>query len=725
MANYGVDIELKLKGLSDLKQFDKALKSALNTTNSLEKSLKRLGQINPFTAAGARRTPLAIAGGQNLVQTLDVQKSLIKLKQKGLGLDQDSIRENNRILDQKAEEFTKNQRLLEQEQKRLQTARRRRRENAISSAIIGGGFPLLFGQGPGAAVGGALGGGAGGFMGGQMGFALSIAGTAVGSAVDQFVGKITELAGSLKSTESIFSALENAGYKVSDVTKEIAASYEEAGLFADAYQLAINELNSRLGDDGAAKLQAYQDELDRMNGLFEDLSADLVVELLPALTGTTRLILGLKSAFDVLADSPIFKFIVDAARNAAANVPGVGGALQFTLGTFQGIQQLGAAGEEGVRTPDSVTRKQQFSLEQKLADEINRNNIARERLIILDKQLDLAVAGSDILNKDVQLARERLIDEKYNAAVRGSQVTEGEKAVAQRTKELELQKLSNEIARAETAEQKRQLGIQKKISDAAERERKRKENAFKRNEEALLRLQQRGEQQREQQAIKEAQAGGALIDRLSAERELRLAILNGTEDQVIKQQRIEELMAGQEDGMRGIVEQYVELESAEVKAIKQAEQLEALYERIGQSIASGVVDTLSAAVDQTKSLADAAANALRNIANILLRLGTNTLLKSTGLSVFDNLQGFANGGRPPVNRPSIVGERGPELFVPGAQGTIVPNHALGSSNIVVNVDASGTQAQGDQPNAKALGAAIGAAVQAELVKQKRPGGLLS
>ena len=30
-----------------------------------------------------------------------------------------------------------------------------------------------------------------------------------------------------------------------------------------------------------------------------------------------------------------------------------------------------------------------------------------------------------------------------------------------------------------------------------------------------------------------------------------------------------------------------------------------------------------------------------------------------------------------------------------------------------------------EPNAKALGAAIGAAVQAELVKQKRPGGLLS
>ena len=86
---------------------------------------------------------------------------------------------------------------------------------------------------------------------------------------------------------------------------------------------------------------------------------------------------------------------------------------------------------------------------------------------------------------------------------------------------------------------------------------------------------------------------------------------------------------------------------------------------------------------------------------------------------------FANGGSPPVGRPSVVGERGPELFVPRSAGTIVPNHALGGANVVVNVDASGSQAQGNQPNAKALGAAIGAAVQAELVKQKRPGGLLS
>ena len=88
--------------------------------------------------------------------------------------------------------------------------------------------------------------------------------------------------------------------------------------------------------------------------------------------------------------------------------------------------------------------------------------------------------------------------------------------------------------------------------------------------------------------------------------------------------------------------------------------------------------------------------------------------------------GFANGGRPPVGRPSIVGERGPELFVPGTSGTIIPNHALGGgANVTVNVDASGSSVEGDSDQASQLGKMLGAAVQAELIKQKRPGGLLS
>ena len=44
---------------------------------------------------------------------------------------------------------------------------------------------------------------------------------------------------------------------------------------------------------------------------------------------------------------------------------------------------------------------------------------------------------------------------------------------------------------------------------------------------------------------------------------------------------------------------------------------------------------------------------------------------------------FANGGQPPLGKVSLVGERGPELFVPSQKGTIIPNHALGGSETVI------------------------------------------
>jgi lambda family phage tail tape measure protein len=47
--------------------------------------------------------------------------------------------------------------------------------------------------------------------------------------------------------------------------------------------------------------------------------------------------------------------------------------------------------------------------------------------------------------------------------------------------------------------------------------------------------------------------------------------------------------------------------------------------------------------------------------------------------------GYADGGSPTVGQPAIVGERGPELFVPRSAGTIIPNHALGGMGGTTNV----------------------------------------
>ena len=47
-----------------------------------------------------------------------------------------------------------------------------------------------------------------------------------------------------------------------------------------------------------------------------------------------------------------------------------------------------------------------------------------------------------------------------------------------------------------------------------------------------------------------------------------------------------------------------------------------------------------------------------------------------GFSLPSLLPGRANGGPVSSNQPYIVGERGPELFVPGTGGTVVNNNNL-------------------------------------------------
>ena len=56
---------------------------------------------------------------------------------------------------------------------------------------------------------------------------------------------------------------------------------------------------------------------------------------------------------------------------------------------------------------------------------------------------------------------------------------------------------------------------------------------------------------------------------------------------------------------------------------------------------------------------------------------------------FAAITGKATGGPVSANTPYLIGEKGPELFVPNTTGTIVPNHALGGSgtSVTYNINA--------------------------------------
>ena len=96
-----------------------------------------------------------------------------------------------------------------------------------------------------------------------------------------------------------------------------------------------------------------------------------------------------------------------------------------------------------------------------------------------------------------------------------------------------------------------------------------------------------------------------------------------------------------------------------------------------------------------------------------------------GATANDLTRHLANGGTAQKGKSYLVGERGAEIFTPGATGTVTPNHAMGATNIVVNVDASGSSVEGSEQGGRELGRLISVAIQSELVQQKRPGGLLA
>jgi tape measure domain-containing protein len=168
---------------------------------------------------------------------------------------------------------------------------------------------------------------------------------------------------------------------------------------------------------------------------------------------------------------------------------------------------------------------------------------------------------------------------------------------------------------------------------------------------------------------------------------------------------------------------------ADKKRQEAAKKLNELYKGIGDTIASSIVQSLQEAVKGTAKLADIATSMLNRLIDQFIQLA---LVQASGIGgPIGAIAGFlsggrANGGTVMGGRSYVVGERGPELFTPGRTGSIAPNSAIGGdTSVVVNVDASGTEVQGNQGNADQLGRLIGQAVQAELIKQKRPGGLLT
>lgn len=120
--------------------------------------------------------------------------------------------------------------------------------SAIGNAVIGGAFPLLFGQGVGASFGGGIGGGLGGLAGGNFGFGLSLVGTALGAQVDAAVQKLGLLGSALDDPIGKFQELADAGLISSRALEKNIAALIGSGREAEAAARIQLDIAQQIGD---------------------------------------------------------------------------------------------------------------------------------------------------------------------------------------------------------------------------------------------------------------------------------------------------------------------------------------------------------------------------------------------------------------------------------------------------------------------------------------------
>nr|BAR26892.1 phage-related minor tail protein [uncultured Mediterranean phage uvMED] len=166
-----------------------------------------------------------------------------------------------------------------------------------------------------------------------------------------------------------------------------------------------------------------------------------------------------------------------------------------------------------------------------------------------------------------------------------------------------------------------------------------------------------------------------------------------------------------------------------------------LFEDMKTTVKEGLGNAIMGLIEGTKTLGQSLSGILRQLGSMFLQFGMGKLFSflpfaKGGVFAQNNVVPFAYGGV--VNKPTLfpmargmglMGEAGPEAIMPlrrGRGGRLGVEAAGGGATTVnVSVDASGSSVQGDSAQASQLGKAIGVAVQTEILKQKRPGGLLA
>ena len=323
-------------------------------------------------------------------------------RQRKVGLDINAVNKgDNKLTDENLKKLGVKLILKDRElatERKLQEAIKRgeKLQRGRENAIIGGAFPLLFGQSAGAAVGGGLGGFFGGQMGGQMGFGLSLVGTAIGQAFDDANKRVVEMGNAIRSLD--LSALEKSAIRVSEELKFQVDKLKEQGNFAKARALVETAIAKQTGSTSQV-IKDIANAGNLLNAAFKEVVASGSVLLGSVAAPLSALLAGI---LKVVAE--IFKLI----NRVIAAIGEVLRSVERIIDPAQNIKK--AIESTAPALAENTAEMRRFADEAKRASEIIQNNL----------DFDLAVARNSPLGSTAEdkIDRKRL---EQQAALRDVQ----------------------------------------------------------------------------------------------------------------------------------------------------------------------------------------------------------------------------------------------------------------------------------------------------------------
>ena len=621
-----------------------------------------------------------------------------------------------------------------------------RKNRIVQSAFIGGGFPLLFGASPAQAIGGALGGAIGEARSPGGGFAGSIAVTAAVNAVQQVFSSTIELSKALKTTSGTMDLMSERTLFSSDAIEKQAKALQDQGKEAELAALLTDELTKALGPGGLGnldKLATNSREMARQFGILKTNMELFIAGPLADLISILNKQLGranlrsnisenLKAVRTELGDTEFKKRIAEIRKFTSTRekidslltpspfgIKDVGGGRPFSL--QQGINLLGVKDLSRLAEIEKISRRGlkpstlpfQSNLETTNGPSSSTKDFSQFEIDILNQRIALQESSGSLLDEQVVKIKKGIIESEKLLAIERAEDNEGKKKIANLNATIKLNELNKNIKAAE-------LRDEKELEKFLEGERKNLEQ-LEAKEKALA-----DAEVKRINKIKES--ANSVTKNLEQQNELNRIKLSGSEYEIAL---AEATIALTKDQLALFDEEAFKIAFNNKLRIDGLMEQKKITEDIKNLLATEMSTAIKGLITGANSLNDAFRNVLNKMADAFLNIGlfgnvAGNLKEGGGLlgNLFGGL--LAAGGTAKAGKSYIVGERGPEMFTPGVTGTVTPNHALGgSTNVVVNVDASGSSVEGDEQQGRELGRLISVAVQSEILQQKRPGGLLA